>query len=210
MANTKQSKLDATRPLYAVVGVGDLAVEYARTAATDVQARFSKVELEPKVLRDQARTVGDQARTVVVTRVEGLTEDAKEAQAKFEALVAEFQSDAKALPAKVENFVNETVAEFTGSYDELAARGKDLVTRVRKQQSTVDVKAAAKTVVAKAKTTRTQTTKSAKNATETIEAAANDTATTVQSNVKATGTSASKTVSAAADATTDAATKVGD
>ena len=38
-------KIDATRPLYAVVGAGDLAVELARTAANDVTSRFAKVEL---------------------------------------------------------------------------------------------------------------------------------------------------------------------
>ena len=65
-------KIDATRPFYAVVGAGDLAVEYARTAATDVQARISKVDIEPKALRDQARTI-------VVTRVEELTEEANSA-----------------------------------------------------------------------------------------------------------------------------------
>ena len=47
-------KIDATRPLYAVVGAGDLAVEYARKSTADVQARFAKIELEPKALRDQA------------------------------------------------------------------------------------------------------------------------------------------------------------
>ena len=46
--NNRQLKLDATRPLYAGVGVVDLAVELARTTATDVQTRISKVDLEPK------------------------------------------------------------------------------------------------------------------------------------------------------------------
>ena len=50
-------KFDATTPFYAAVGAGDLAVSFARTAAADVQARFAKVELEPKVLRDQAVTL---------------------------------------------------------------------------------------------------------------------------------------------------------
>ena len=70
MAKTQQFKIDATRPFYAVVGAGDLAVELARSTATDVQTRFAKVELEPKSLRDQAVTI-------VATRTEELTKDAK-------------------------------------------------------------------------------------------------------------------------------------
>lgn len=180
MAKTKQSrqfKLDATRPLYAVVGAGDLAVEFARTAATDVQTRLSKVELEPKALRDQAVTV-------VVTRVD------------------------------------ETVTEATETYGDLAARGKDLVGRIRRQQATKDAKAAGNTAVAKVKTARTQTTKSAKSSTDAVKNSASDTANTTKaaakktgntakSNVKATGTSAKKTASATARATSDAASKVG-
>ena len=213
MAKTNQFKIDATRPFYAVVGVGDLAVEYARTTATDVQARFSKVELEPKALRDQARTV-------VVSRVDELAEGAKGAQAKFEARAADFQSDAKKLPAKVESFVNETVAEATETYEDLAARGKDLVARIRRQQATQDAKAAANTTAAKAKTAKTQTSNSAQgsgtavknsaqNAAKTGTAAAKNTGSTAKRNVKATSTSAKKTASATTRATTDAASKVG-
>ena len=160
-------KIDATRPFYAVVGVGDLAVEYARNTATDVQTRFSQVELEPKALRDQARTV-------VVARVD------------------------------------ETVATATDAYGDLAARGKNLVSRVRRQQATQDTKAAAKTTKAKAKTTRTQTTKSATKSTDAAKSAAKNTAGTAKRNVKATSTSAKKTASAGTQAASNAAEKVGD
>ena len=192
MAKAKQFKIDATRPFYAGVGVVDVAVEFARTRATDVQSRFGKVELEPKALRDQARTV-------VVSRVDELTEGAKEAQAKLEARAADFQTDAKKFPAKVESFVNETVAEATETYEDLAARGKDLVSRIRRQQATQDAKAAGNTTAAKTKTAKTQATKSAQS-----------TGTTAKRNVKATSTAAKKTASATTRATTDAASKVGD
>ncbi|MDQ3616092.1 MAG: hypothetical protein M3393_05600 [Actinomycetota bacterium] len=186
--NTRQFKLDATRPFYAGVGVVDLAVEIARTTATDVQARFSKVELEPKALR----------------------QDAKEAQAKIEARV------------------NETVAEAAETYGDLAARGKHLVSRIRRQQATQDAKAAGKTTVAKAKTTRTQTVNAAdssttaakdatkraanssKTAAKTTKTAAKNTGNTARRNVKATSTSAKKAASATTKATADAAAKVGD
>jgi len=193
--NNRQLKRDATRPLYAGVGVVDLAVELARTTATDVSTRISKVDLEPKALRDQARTV-------VVSRVDGITEEAK------------------ALPTKVESFVNETVADASETYGDLAVRGKKLVKRIRRQQATQDTKAAAKTTVAKVKTTRTQSAKSAKSSTtaakssaqntaRTSTTAAKNTAATANRNVKATRTSATKTASAAARATSAAASKVG-
>lgn len=192
-------KIDATRPFFAVVGAGDLAVEharsYARTYATDVSTRFAKVELEPKALRDQALTV-------VVSRVDELTKDAKKAQAKLETRVADLQSDAKALPGKVESFTNETVAELTGAYGDLATRGKDLVKRIRKQQATKDTKADAKATVSKAKAAKTQTAKTAKPAVK-------KTAATAKSATTATSTSATKTASSATEAVTDAAAKIG-
>ena len=196
-------KIDATRPFYAVVGAGDLAVEYARTAATDVQARISKVDIEPKTLRDQARTV-------VLTRVEELTEEAKDAQAKLEARVVDLQADAKAFPSKFESYVNETVTTANSAYGDLASRGRDLVNRIRKQQATQDTKAAANTTVAKAKTTKTQTANSAKKTAGTTKSAARKTSSTAKSNVKATSTSAKKTASAGTDAASSAADKVGD
>ncbi len=197
MATTRnrQIKLDATRPLYAGVGVVDLAVRLARTTATDVQARINKVELQPKALRDQARTV-------VATRVD------------------DFSTDAKKLPGRVESLVNETVAEASETYGDLAARGKNLVGRIRRQQATQDAQAAANTTVAKAKTTRTQTGNAAKGSTtaasssarstaRTSKSAAKKTGSTAKRNAKATRTSAKKTASAAARATADGASKVG-
>ena len=56
MATTtkKQFKLDATRPFYAAVGAGDLAIALARNGVADVQDRVAKTDFEPKALRDQA------------------------------------------------------------------------------------------------------------------------------------------------------------
>ena len=164
-------KIDATRPFYAVVGAGDLAVEYARNATADVQARFGKVELKTKALRDQARTV-------VTTRIDGLTEEAKGARSTVENRVkdartsaeqaakdarATVESRVKGARSQVETYVNEAVAEVTGTYGDLAGRGQKLVARVRGQQAAQDAKAATKTATAKAKTAKTQTSKAAKS-----------------------------------------------
>jgi chromosome segregation ATPase len=194
----KDIKIDAT-PLYAGVGVVDAAVEVVREYVADVQTRFvgvqkdlqktvTTIDFEPKALREQAVTV-------VNTRVEALSKDAKARRAAIEARVAELQTEAKELPAKVQALVNENVETVSDTYADLAKRGEALVARIRKQEATKATKAAAKTTSAKAKTTRTQAAKSA---------------TTAKSSAKATGTAAKKTVKRAAKATTDGASKVGD
>lgn len=122
MTTTQKS---TSRPFYAAVGAGDLAVTLARTAVTEAQTRFAKVELEPKALRDQALTL-------VTSRVE------------------ELQADAKLLPAKAQKFMNEYVAELNISLDELnkkyaglATRGQTFVGKVRGQESPEQAETAA-------------------------------------------------------------------
>lgn len=158
---TKAPKFDATRPFYAAVGAGDLAVGIARSAANDVQARFAKLDLEPKVLREQAVHA-------LAARVEELQAEARKAQAALEARLAELQGDAKDLPSRVEKLVNDylaelnkTVAELNKNYAELAGRGQEFVAKVRGQESTKQAAAAAKSTATKAKTTKTTAKKSA-------------------------------------------------
>lgn len=189
---TRELRIDATRPLCAVVGAGDLVVEYARHTATDVQTRFAKVELEPKALRKTARKV-------VVTRVDELQNEAKALPGRAQALVGGYVADLN------ETFSG-TVSELNDTYADLATRGKTLVTRIRRQQATQDAKAAAGTTKAKAKTATTQVKKSA----STTKSAAKKTAKTARSNAKTTTTSARKAASSTAKATAKGAEKVGD
>jgi heparin binding hemagglutinin HbhA len=197
MATTRQIKQNravATRPFYAAVGAGDLAVAFARSTAGDVQTRLSKVDLQPKALREQGRSI-------VTARVDELGQGAKDAQARLETRVAELQKDAKALPGKVESLVNgylaalnDTVEDLNKQYLGLAVRGNELVVRIRRQQATQDVKAETKKTVSKAKTTATQTKKAGS---------------TAKRSAKATGTTAKKSAGAAKKATADAAAKTG-
>jgi hypothetical protein len=211
-------KTEATRPLYAGVGVTDLAVEFVREYVTDVQKRLAEVQkdvqarvngidLEPKTLRKQAVTV-------VNARVDALTKDAKARRAAIEARVSELQADAKEIPTRVQHLVDENVATVNEAYADLAKRGETLVERIRRQQSTKDTVISAKTTSAKAKTTKTQATKATKTTTKQTAKKASTTAkkssTAPKSSAKATATAAKKTASNAAQATTDAASKVGD
>lgn len=200
-------KTEAARPLYAGVGVTDLAVGFVREYVADVQKKFagvqkdvqtriSDLEFEPKALRDQAVTV-------VSARVDALSKDAKARRAAIEARVAELQTDAKAIPATV-----------TVTYADLAKRGEVLVERIRKQQSTQDAKKSAATTTAKAKTTKTQAKKAgsttAKKAAKKASTTAKKTSTAPKSSAKATATAAKKTAASTATAATQGAQKVGD
>ena len=138
--NVDQLKTEAVKPLFAVAGATELAVELARGYATeaqkatqdrfaevqtrvsDVQARVSKVE------RPSAESLQAQARA----RVEELKKDAKDAQARFEARIAELQKDAREFPARFETLLNEALEELNSTYAELQARGEKFVAAIRK------------------------------------------------------------------------------
>jgi hypothetical protein len=125
------------------------------------------------------------------------------------ALVGGLQKEAKAVPSRVVSEITETVDDLNKQYVDLAARGRTLVGRIRRQQATQDLKADAKQTVAKAKTTTTQAGKTAGKAADTAKKSAKTSATRTRSSAKATGTTARKTATAAKKATTAAAAKTG-
>lgn len=204
----------AVRPLYAGVGITDLAVETVREYLADVTDRVTSLqkniagwELEPETLRQQAMTM-------VNERVELLTAEAKARRTLVEKRVADLQSEAQALPGRVQHRVTDTTSSWTANlndaYGDLVERGETLVNRIRKQESTLAAEKSAKTTVAKAKATRTQATKAAKTATTTATKTAKKAAATPRSSAKATATSARKTATAAAKAVVEAVEKIGD
>jgi Mg-chelatase subunit ChlI len=214
-------KSEATKPLYAGVGVTDLAVEAIRDYVAEAQKRLAgvqknvrSVELEPKALRDQAVTR-------VNARVDALAKDAKARRTSIEKRVAELQGEAKALPTRVQALVDENVATVNSAYGDLVNRGEGLVTRIRRQESTQATATAARTTTAKAKTTKTQATKAttstakkttgtAKKSAATAKKTAAKKSAPAKSSAKATTTAAKTTASNATQAVTEAAEKVGD
>lgn len=207
-------KTQASKPLYAGVGVTDAVVEYVREQVTEaqktaakLQKSVQKIDLEPQALRSQATTV-------VNARVDAISKDAKARRTAVEKRVAELQAEALAFPSKVQATVNDTFEDFV-------VRGEGLVTRIRKQESTQATVGNAKTTTAKAKTTKTQgskatkaTTKKAASTTKQAAATTKKTAAKksapAKSSAKATGTAAKKTATTATKAVADAAEKVGD
>jgi len=181
--STRSNKVDPTRPFYAAVGTVDAAVAYARNGLTEAQTRLARTDFEPRALAEQSRSV-------VTSRVEDL------------------QKEAKALPTRAQKIVNGYVAELGDTVDdlnqqylELAQRGRTLVSRIRGQQATQDLKTSARSTRSTAKRGTAQTKKAA--------GAARRTAGTAKTSTKATGTSARKTASAATKATRSAAAKTG-
>jgi hypothetical protein len=215
MANAKfDIKTEAARPLYAGVGVTDLAVARVRGYVTEVQKRFADLDLEPQALREQARTL-------VNARVEALAKDATARRAAVEARVTELQGEAKGLPTRVQAVLTDNVALVNTAYADLAKRGETLVARIRRQQSTQEAVSATETAVQKAKTTQTQARKAAKTTAETTKSTAKKAvkkstttakgaSATPKSSAKATTTAAKTAAADAAKAATDAAKKIGD
>ena len=201
-------KTEATRPLYAGVGVTDLVVEAVRDYVADVQKKFAGVQKSVTTFDFQPQALRVQATTVVNSRVDAVAKEAKARRAAVEARVAELQTEATELPAKV-----------TDVYTDLAKRGEVLVGRIRRQESTKATVKTAGTTTAKARTTKTQAAKTTKSTARKTTAGAKSTAkkatttakkSSAPSSAKATATAAKKTASNATTAAADAAQKVGD
>ncbi|KGN34438.1 hypothetical protein N802_13410 [Knoellia sinensis KCTC 19936] len=127
MATKTATKTPAT-PFYAVVGATDLAVERAREARLNAD----KAVAEARVRADKAVA-------------EARAELAPAAVQKRAGVVIE---DVKALPTKALNQGVATLDEVTKSYEDLATRGKKLVTRVKNQKATKELVEQAETTLA--------------------------------------------------------------
>ena len=137
---------DATegkKPLFAVVGVADLAFEQVKEVPADVSAEAK--------------------------RVQGLiTEASKTVPAQFLTLPAQV----KDLRSTVENKVNEATDKTTDFYAKLAVRGEKLVGQVRRQPSTQAAVAEGKAAVQKVESAAVAAKKSAKAGVKAAEDAA--------------------------------------
>jgi hypothetical protein len=115
-------------------------------------------------------------------------------------------------PKALVGTVGETVDDLNKQYVDLAARGRTLVGRIRRQQATQDLKAEAEETTSRAKTTRTRAARTADQAADSAKKSARATGTaakSTRSSAKATGTSAKRTATAAKKATQSAAAKTG-
>lgn len=174
------------------------AQEDVQSRVADAQKSLDDFDFEPAAVREQARGF-------VNERVDAFTKEAKSRREALESRVEELRTRATA-----------TLKDRELTYTQLVSRGEALVDRIRNQESTRRAKRSAETTTAKAKTTKTQAGNAGKSTASSAKNAAKGTATTAKkqaskpkSSAKATGTAAKKTAADAAQATSDAASKVG-
>jgi predicted transcriptional regulator len=134
--NVEKLKAEAVKPLFAAAGAAELAVDYARGRATDaqksaqdrldsLQTRVSKVERDPKALQGQARKL-------VNERVDELTKEARDAQARFDARLKDLQKEARDFPQRLQSQIDEALEDLAKTYADLANRGEKFVAAIRK------------------------------------------------------------------------------
>jgi hypothetical protein len=107
-------------PLLAIVGAGDLAVEKLRAARDDLAGRAAA--FDPKAVRDQAQAT-------FASRVEALQSELLSAPERLQALPEKAQE----WPAKAQSLFADVLSTAFMTYGELAGRGKNRVSQVRRE-----------------------------------------------------------------------------
>jgi heparin binding hemagglutinin HbhA len=138
-------KSEAQKTLHAGVGAADLAIETVKeyvseaqkkaqkrfeAAQKDAQKAFTSAQKSVKGFEFQPQALRSQATTVVSSRVDELSKDAKARRTAIEKRVADLQTEAQ-------KFVTGNVETATGTYEQLAKRGEKVVKRLRKETSSV-------------------------------------------------------------------------
>jgi hypothetical protein len=152
----KDLTVEAQKGLHAGVGAADLAIETLKelvaeaqktaqkrfeaaqkdaqkrleAAQKDAQKAFTSAQKSVKDFEFQPKALRSQATTVVSSRVDELSKDAKARRIAIEKRVAALQAEAQKLVA-------ENVENATGTYEQLAKRGEKVVNRLRKETAAV-------------------------------------------------------------------------
>ncbi|MEP7018415.1 MAG: hypothetical protein ABI899_10400 [Actinomycetota bacterium] len=197
-----------TTPVYAAVGVTDLAVEKVRHART--RAVAARADFHVSALQDMA-----------AKRAEKVAEQAHQVAERAEKVAEQAQQ----IPALALNQTLEAAGKAHTTYTELAVRGEKLVTRLRSQKATKDLLAQAgstvslgkgavttvrKVVRGEAKAAKRVVRKSGPATRLSTKPTARKSTAAAKRATKATVTSASKTATAATTAAKAAASKIGD
>jgi heparin binding hemagglutinin HbhA len=197
-----------TTPVYAAVGVTDLAVEKVRHARS--RAVAARADFHVSALQDMA-----------AKRAEKVAGQAHQVAERAEKVAGQAQQ----IPALALNQTLEAAGKAHTTYTELAVRGEKLVTRLRTQKATKDLLAQAGTTVSfgkgavttvrkavrgEAKATKRVARKSGPATRLSTKPTPRKSTAAAKRATKATVTSASKTVTAATTAAKAAAPKIGD
>jgi len=197
-----------TTPVYAAVGVTDLAVEKVRHARS--RAVAARADFHVSALQDMA-----------AKRAEKVAEQAHQVAERAEKVAGQAQQ----IPTLALNQTLEAAGKAHTTYTELAVRGEKLVTRLRNQKATKDLLAQAGTTVSfgkgavttvrkavrgEAKATKRAVRKSGPATRLSTKPTARKSTAAAKRATKATVTSASKSATAATTAVKAAAPKIGD
>ena len=178
----RRTAIDPT-PVYAAVGVTDLAIERVRKAS--VRAAAARADLDVSALQDRA-----------IKRAEQVAEKVAE--------------QAQQIPALAVSQTLEVAGRARETYSELAVRGEKLVTRLRTQKATKDLLAQAGSTISLGKGAVTTVRKAAIDtqhaAVSTLTTALHEAAPAVRLSTKRTATTASKRTAPAKRATRASAT----
>lgn len=137
---------EATKPLYAVVGVADLAIEQAKVVPSLYAAEVKKASARLAEVQTSVKTLPAQVKTLP-TSVKGLRDE-------------------------VETRVETVTEKATDLYASLTVRGERLVTQIRRQPATEAAIAEGKQAVKKAEAAATAAKKSVKAGEKAVEDAA--------------------------------------
>jgi hypothetical protein len=137
---------EATKPLFAVVGVADLAIEQAKDVPSLYAAEAKKVQARLETVPAVVKTLPAQVKTL--------------------------PTSVKSFRADVETRVEKATGKATDLYASLSVRGERLVTQIRRQPATQATIAEGKQAVRKAEAASTAAKKSAKAGEKAVEDAA--------------------------------------
>jgi heparin binding hemagglutinin HbhA len=152
---------DARKPLYAVVGAGDLAVSRTASQLRELPADY-QTAVDTRV--KQVRTRIEDLRTDVKTRIEDLRSKATELQGK----ATDTAGKAFVKPSELRSRVESYLDRAKEVYEDLAARGEKVVTKVSDRP-------AVKSVIDRAETLFDRAGEAVEDAAETAESAAGST-----------------------------------
>ena len=134
MTTEKQPGFDASKPFYAWIGAGDLALARVRKAAGDLTSHLaSQVDEVRAHVLDAARGTRGAARQAQArvleqlgARLDELSQEARDSQTKVESRIAELQAEALGFPQQAQSRVEEVQAEVRALVERFEARAVEL------------------------------------------------------------------------------------
>ena len=149
-------KIETTKPINAVAGAADLALETVKSYATDLQKKVDGYRSEATTKLTDARAKATETATAYRTQATEKATAAKTTVTGFDpkTLPALAKEQYAIIPEKLKTTVkaklDETAGSATGTYDKLATRGETLVAKLKKAETPAETAKAEKAEAEKA------------------------------------------------------------